>query len=481
MAKETYQFAESFQQRIAAMCLRDPSFLQDYHDVVNPSYFDHDYISSIVRVAMNCVDQYREVPSRDTMVEEIRRYSTAYKVDAADTQAVVDRLGDIYRINVTDPESVKQNVIRFGKRQAMKAAVIKVADMIDNESEYDKALDIVTRALSTGNNVNQLGMKMFGQFSTLHTLDTKHGPTSSIPTMFPQLDQAIVGNNGPSRGEVWIVMGMPGKGKSQFLVNIGSVAVLNGFNVVHVTIADLRENDVGYRYGARMTFHTIGDVIKGEPSYIRKAEKLDQYTGRYLRVKYWPAATVTIASLRAYLSRLVTEDGIRPDLIIVDYPDEFKATTDNDYQNMGNIYGELNAIAYEYDALVWAASQVRRWTPSHPLDVIKMDNIADSWRKAAKADGIVSFNQTPVEKKWNSGRMYVDKVRRGRSMFTVHLRCDMERCYMREKTQQEIDDESENISAEIREESGKGRRKTGKDTQSGGAAKGNGVNDARTS
>jgi replicative DNA helicase len=479
MAKETYQFAESFQQRIAAMCLRDPSFLRDYHDVVEPNYFDHDYISSIVRVAMNCVDQYREMPSRDTMVEEIRRYSTAYKVDTADTQAVIDRLGDIYRINVTDPESVKQNVIRFGKRQAMKAAVIKVADIIDNESEYDKALDIVTRALSTGNNVNQLGMKLFGHFGKLHTMVDKHGPTTRVPTMFPQLDTAIMGGNGPGRGEVWIVMGMPGKGKSQFLVNLGAVAVLGGIPVVHITIADLDEVDVSIRYAARLTGHTMADVVKGTEPYLRRAAKLDQYTGRYLRIKYSPAATVTIASLRAYLSRLVSEDGIKPGMIIVDYPDEFKATTDNDYQNMGNIYGELNSVAYEYDALVWAASQVRRWTPSHPLDVIKMDNIADSWRKAAKADGIISFNQTPVEKRWNSGRMYVDKVRRGRSMFTVHLRTDMDKCYMREKTQQEIDDEADNISAEIREESGKGKRKTGKDTQQGG--EGNGVNDARTS
>jgi hypothetical protein len=209
--------------------------------------------------------------------------------------------------------------------------------------------------------------------------------------------------------------------------------------VVDITIGDLDELDVGARYGALLTFPPIDDVAMGGAEYLRIAKKLDATVGQYLRIKYYASHSVNPLQIRAYLERLVAVDGIRPAMLIVDYPDEFKPyNQDNTYINMGRVYSELGAIASDFNVLVWVASQVRRWRPEKPTDVITMDNIADSWLKAAKADGIVSFNQTQEEHINNRARLWIDKVSRGRRMYVVPLYTDLNSCYIRQDTEAEI-------------------------------------------
>jgi hypothetical protein len=256
-------------------------------------------------------------------------------------------------------------------------------------------------------------------------------------------------------------MGLPGVGKSQWLLNIGAAGVNQGFTVAHLTIGDLDEVDVFGRYAARLTHTPIRDIIDNTEVYQRRAAKMDQYIERYLRIKYYPSSVVTCAMIRAYLSRLITVDGIKPDLLIIDYPDKFKRVNDNDYTNMGMIYSDLAGIAGEYDILIWAATQVQRWSPKGDEEVITQDNVADSWRKAHEADGILSFNQTVAEYKRGRARGWVDKVRRGEKMFQLDLKCDFTMSYIREMTQQELETEKKDLEVEAEQEkANKKRNKT---------------------
>jgi replicative DNA helicase len=240
------------------------------------------------------------------------------------------------------------------------------------------------------------------------------------------------------RGELWIVLGLTGAGKSQFLVNMGAQAVDQGKPVIHITVGDLDEVDVGIRYAARLTRLSMDDVISSTETYQERAKKLDAYLERYLRIKYYPSYSVTTPNIRSYVSRLIAKDNIRPGMIIIDYPDEFKPTKENDYQNMGDAYSQIGALAHDFNCACWVASQVRRWKAEKDTDVITMNDIADSWRKAAKADGIVTFNRTSRERQWNMARLYVDKVRRGRSDFTIDLVADFERCYIAQADEEDI-------------------------------------------
>jgi replicative DNA helicase len=453
MEQPRYNYAESFQQRIAALCLKDPIFIQDYDDIVNPRFFDYDYLSSIIRVAKHHVTRHNEIPSKATLVESMRDFCLTYKVSPEDTQDIFDKVDRLYAIDLIDPMSVKERVIRFGQRQALKSALMESADIIDNDSEHEKCLELVQNALQIGQSTQDLGINAFGRFQELPGLMARSGvydKSKKIPTMIPELDRAVYG--GPGRKEVWMLMGLPGIGKSQWLLNMGVAGLNQGFNVIHITIGDLDEIDVWSRYSARLTHLPIDEVIKNSKEYQRRAKKIDSFIEKYLRIKYYSAGSVTIGMIRAYLSRLVTVDGIRPDLLLLDYPDKMKRLSDNDYTNMGMIYTDICGLAGDYNLLVWVASQVQRWSPKKEEEYITQDNVADSWRKAQDVDGVVSFNQTVEEYQRGRARAWVDKVRRGRKHFLIQLSCDFAMSYIRQLTAQELKKEKEDLAVKAEQE-----------------------------
>lgn len=458
--KQTYSYAEGFQQRIAALCLKDPVFIRDYEDVIDPHYFDYDYLSSIIRVTRHHVTKHGEIPSKATLIEALRDFCSTYKITPQDTQDVLDKVERLYAIDLIDPVSVRERVVRFGRRQALKGAVMEIADLVDQDTEYEKAEALVRDALRVGQNSHDLGINAFGRFQELPGLMVQSGTydrTKKIPTMITSLDRAIYG--GPGRKEVWMIMGLPGVGKSQWLLNMGVAALHQGFNVVHVTVGDLDELDVWARYSARLTHLPIDEVLKNTEAYQKRAKKIDSFIEKYLRIKYYPASRLTVGMLEAYLSRLITTDGIKPDLLIIDYPDRMKRVHDNDYTNMGMIYSDLCGLAGDFNLLLWVASQVQRWSPKGDEEYITQDNVADSWRKAQDVDGVLSFNQTVEEYKRGRARGWIDKVRRGKKNFMVQLSCDFAMSFIREMTEGELKKEKEYLEQQRVEEDRKKKRR----------------------
>jgi KaiC/GvpD/RAD55 family RecA-like ATPase len=460
-----YGYSEEFQERIAALCLQDPRFILDYENVIDSSYFENEFVSSIIRLLLNYVSKYRVVPSKATYLEEISEFSSKYKTKKETVDFIYNKTDLLYNVELTDAESVKERVIKFAQEQSLKKAVLEIVDLIEKGKDFDKSFDLINDALRVGQDTASLGSELFGNFSKLPSIVNKNGlfdRKRKIPTGIPKLDDAIYG--GPSRKEIWAVLGLPGVGKSQWLVNVGSVAIRHGFNVVHLTIGDLDEIDVQLRYASRLTYISIDDVIKNSSNYQRKAKGLDKCKNKHLRIKYYPAATLTISMLRAYLYKLKTKENFDIDLLILDYPDEMKRIHTSDYENMGMIYDGISSISYEFDCLSWVGSQVQRWAPKGDEEYITMDNIADSWKKVYKADGIITLNQSNGEYKRNKSRAWVEKVRRGRKQHLIYMESDFSMSHFRQMTDEELQKEKEYLEVQREKEKiakKKARKKNG--------------------
>lgn len=410
--------------QIAALILRDVSFIREYDDVVDPSYFDYEDLSTLVRRGKLYFDKHSEVPSRASLLQDIEDFSRTYSIPEGDLSRVLSRLDEVYKVSLVNGEDISERIKLFGREQAVRKAVMMIMENMSRGSSLDNSVLIMEEALRVGYNTNSLGFNFFERIKELPSLLRRddRGFTHKIKSGFDLLDGNTYG--GPGRGEVWTVLGLSGRGKSQFLVSVGSYALRQGFTVAHLTVGDLDEEDVAQRYASSMTGCSPRQIFDNSPEFLRKAAKISKYKDKYLRIKYYDPYTVTVAHVKAWLSRLVTVDAVKPDMLIVDYPDEFKLPSDNVYEGMGRIYSELKAISKQYKVVCWTASQVHRWEPKKPTDVLKVKNIADSAKKVHKADGIVSINQSYEEKNEGYARLWVDKVRRGRDCFVVPLRVD---------------------------------------------------------
>lgn len=433
--QETYKYNLDFQVRVAAMVMRDPAFLSHYEDVINPDYFDYSYLSHIVRLAKKHKEKTGDLPSKTVFVQEVDDFCKSFRIAESDHRHIMGAIERIYRLDLIDSNAIKDAVVKFGQRQAMKGAVMQLADMLETDADYDKSVDLIENALRVGYDVNNLGTELFSNLTRLPELVRRDGLgfAHKVKTMFPIFDQKTMG--GPGRGELWTVLGMSGGGKSQYLVNMGAAAIQQNVHVVHITVGDLDEEDVLLRYGSRLTLVTQEEILSEDPEYMKRAERLAENKDQYLRVKYYDPGTVTVGHIKAYISKLITVERVNPGLLILDYPDEFKMPFPNDtYQSMGVIYSEIKAILKQFNMVGWAGSQIHRWAPKTNNDVIQINNIADSAKKIFKADGVVSVNQTYEESEYGKARLWVDKVRRGKCYFLVPLDVDYSRSLMQQGT-----------------------------------------------
>ena len=118
--------------------------------------------------------------------------------------------------------------------------------------------------------------------------------------------------------------------------------------------------------------------------------------------------------IRYHLDHLI-EEGIQPDLIIVDYGDEVDAKRhySDHWVEAGSVFKDLRDLGHDYGCPVWTATQANR--AALGKEVITMKDIAESIKKAAIADVIVAICQTWEEEQNEQVRLFLAKIRDGKA------------------------------------------------------------------
>jgi len=240
-----------------------------------------------------------------------------------------------------------------------------------------------------------------------------------VPTGFPQLDDALGGGLG--RGELGVVIGAWGGGKTTFLINLGAVAMLGGLSVLHVSM-ELSQWQVLLRYDMRLTGETRESLQKNG-KYIVGARKLVSRSGGSLALLDMSHAVMTPAMLESTL-----EGMDKVDLVLVDYADLMKADrylqgfgSNGDIGRrfeLGEIYRELRRIAAALDLPVWTASQATR--EAGKKGVFTASDVGEDISKMHTADVGLCLLQ-PME---GEMMLLLDKTRMGKSGIKVPVLAD---------------------------------------------------------
>ena len=393
MSKLT-QYGHSFQTKAIGILITDRDFLQQIADIVSPDYFDNDAGKWIIRKTLKYYNEYKTVPTMEVFKVELENLQQELQ-----NVAVKDLLKQAYKASkATDLGFVKDTFLDFCKNQTLKGALMKSVDLLEL-GDYDDIRNLIDKALKAGTE-RDIGHEYLAELEDRFREEARN----TVETPWPLINKLLCGGLG--QGDLGLIAGGPGGGKSWALIALGAQAVKLGFTVIHYTL-ELSEKYVGRRYDACFTEIPVGDVIDNKDIVKEKVENLRG--GLYIRE--YPAGQATVNTLHAHLEKCIQQN-IEPDLIIVDYADLLTSKSSKEKRDkLDDIYTSLRGLASELKLPIWTASQVNRSGARE--EIIQGDRMAESYSKMMITDFAMSLSRSAEDKENGTGRWHIMRNRYG--------------------------------------------------------------------
>ncbi len=157
-----------------------------------------------------------------------------------------------------------------------------------------------------------------------------------------------------------------GVGKTMFMTHLASSVLLQGKNVLYITL-EMAEERIAERIDANLLNVGMSDLEELPYSmYETKINKLQSKTTGQLIIKEYPTATAHTGHFKNLISELALKKSFKPDIVFVDYlnicaSSRFKSGANvNSYTYIKAIAEELRGLAVEHDIPIFSATQTTR-------------------------------------------------------------------------------------------------------------------------
>ena len=405
--KQLADYGTPFQRKVIGALMTDQKFVVNVRDVIKLEYFNSQAHKWIVQRILDYFDNFHTVPSLEVLQIEFKKIDNdVLKV------AVREELKYSYEVSTDDLQFVKEEFLAFCRNQEMKNAILESADKLKQE-DYEGIRALIEKALKAGQE-KDAGLNYKKDVEARYRDDYR--PT--IPTPWQTLSDLFSGGFGP--GDLFLIFGSPGGGKSWLCIDIAAEAAKLGYNVFYYTL-ELSEKYVSRRIDAAMTGYCVDDLREHRAEVDKMVEELP---GNIIIKEYAPKSA-TISTIKAHVQQCI-EDGIRPDLIIIDYIDYLKPSSKVRYSErkdeVDDVYIGSKALAKELQVPVLSPSQVNRMGARDT--VVEGDKAAGSYDKMMVADASFSLSRTKEDKVLGTGRIHIMKNRFGPDGITYGVKLD---------------------------------------------------------
>jgi len=163
-----------------------------------------------------------------------------------------------------------------------------------------------------------------------------------------------------------IALAGTGVGKSLFMCHFASSVLLQGKNVLYITL-EMAEEKIAERIDANLLNTPIQNLTDlPKPMFDKKVKKISKKTQGQLIIKEYPTASAHSGHFKALLNELALKKSFKPDIIFVDYlnicaSSRYRANTAvNSYSYIKAIAEELRGLAVEANVPILSATQTTR-------------------------------------------------------------------------------------------------------------------------
>ena len=163
-----------------------------------------------------------------------------------------------------------------------------------------------------------------------------------------------------------IALAGTGVGKSLFMCHVASSVLLQGKNVLYITL-EMAEEKIAERIDANLLNVNIQDITDlPKQMFTNKVNNIAQKTQGTLIIKEYPTASAHSGHFKSLLNELALKKSFRPDIIFIDYLNICASSryrgnsTVNSYSYIKAIAEELRGLAVEANVPIVSATQTTR-------------------------------------------------------------------------------------------------------------------------
>jgi hypothetical protein len=241
------QYGHNFQIKTLSVLIKDAQFLQQVADIVSPDFFDNEANKWIISKTLEYFNEFKTPPTMEVFKVEVEKMRNEIQ-----QIAVREQLKETFK-SATSPDLpfVKQTFLDFCRNQTLKAALLSSVDLLEI-GNYEDIRRLIDNALKAGIEKN-IGHDYMDEIEERY----KEEARITIETPWGEINNLLSGGIGT--GDLALLVGNPGGGKSWALVAIGGHAVKLGYTVFHYTL-ELSDFYIGQRYDAFFTEIPVNNI-----------------------------------------------------------------------------------------------------------------------------------------------------------------------------------------------------------------------------
>ena len=350
--------------RIEKVILRNLVFNEEYLrkvlPFIEPSYFSDRNEKVVFEHIAKYASEYNTLITKEILLIEIE---DRRDVSQNEVKGINDTINDLQDIEC-DFEWLSNTTEKWCRDRAIYLALmesIKIADGQDDKKNRDAIPSILSDALSVSFNRN-VGHDYLEDYEERYELyNRKESRIQFDLEFFNKITKGGLPNK-----TLNIALAGTGVGKSLFMCHHASSVLLDGKNVLYITL-EMAEEKIAERIDANLLNVNIQEIIDlPKPLFESKVTNLAKKTQGSLIIKEYPTASAHAGHFKALLSELSLKKAFKPDIIFIDYlnicaSSRYRAGSNvNSYSYIKAIAEELRGLAVEANVPIFSATQTTR-------------------------------------------------------------------------------------------------------------------------
>lgn len=391
-----------YQYKLMLQILTDRKFGNSIIDIVDPNYFEDQYLRVIAATI-------KEAKAGDDIIPDVGSLEVRLLQDIKDDvvrKFTLRELRKVQEASLDDTLKTQDIAMRFCKQQELKKSMLVINKIIEKGDleDYEECEKILRKALEHGDSKDD-GINVFDNIKEVLAEDFR----KPIPTGIKGLDEIMDG--GLSKGELAVILAPFGVGKTTMITKIANTAMVRGYKVLQIFFEDTIKV-IQRKHLSCWSKIDLNNLSLHKEEIMSIAEEMEN-TGGQLKLKKFSGDGTTIPVIKQYIRRLIAS-GFKPDIVLLDYIDVVEPSKNYTDVNVGegSVMRQFEAMLAELDMAGWTAVQGNRSSIS--ADVVEANQMGGSIKKGQIGHFIVSIAKNLDQRDKGTATMAILKSRFGK-------------------------------------------------------------------